>query len=177
MLMQILDHTPRWVFVLFAVLLLLGLSQLAGRRASLRRVSLLPIGMGGLSLYGAISAFANQPWVLLGWAVALALATGAVLLRRLPDGTAYDPASRMFALPGSGWPLVLMMAIFATKYVVGVSMAMNLPLALEPSFGWTIASLYGALSGVFLGRAARLWRLALPTLARPPQLAGASAGR
>jgi hypothetical protein len=173
MLIQILTHTPRWVFVLFAALLFLGLSQLAGRRAGLRRVLLLPLAMGGLSLYGTLSAFAQQPWVLLGWLAALGLACAAVMSRPVPAGSAYDPASRSFALPGSAWPLLLMMGIFFTKYAVGVALALVPALALDTGFGWAIAATYGALSGVFLGRAARLWKLALPTLALAPSLARA----
>jgi len=56
MLMQILTHTPRWVFALFAVLVVLGLSQIAGRHATLRRVTLLPVAMLALSFYGVASS-------------------------------------------------------------------------------------------------------------------------
>ncbi|HJV69013.1 DUF6622 family protein [Ideonella sp.] len=173
MSMQILSHTPRWVFVLFTVLLLLGLSQLAGRRAGLRRVSILPLAMLAWSLYGTLAAFAAQPVVLLGWLGALAAACAAVATRPLPAGTAYDPATRRFALTGSAWPLVLMMGIFFTRYTVGVLLAMSPGLASDSGFGWTVASLYGMLSGVFLGRALRLWKLALPTLAQAPSLRAA----
>ncbi len=170
MLMQILTHTPRWVFALFAALLVLGLSQLAGRRARLRRVTVLPLAMVGLSLWGTVSAFPRQPVVLLGWLAALALVAALVTRRPLPAGTAYDPASRQFALPGSAWPLVLMMGLFFTKYAVGVTLATAPALALDAGFGWVVSAVYGALSGVFLGRAARLWKLALPSVAQAPRL-------
>ena len=171
MLMQILLHTPRWVFFLFAALLVLGLSQLAGRQAGLRKVSILPLAMLGLSFYGVVSAFAGQPWAVLGWLVALTGAAAAVSSRPLPQGTAYEPATRMFALPGSATPLALMMGIFFTKYAVGVALVMSPALGQQAGFAWAISALYGALSGVFLGRAMRLWRLALPTLSRAPAAA------
>jgi hypothetical protein len=172
MLMQILLHTPRWVFGLFAVLLALGLSQLAGRQAGLRKVSILPLAMLGLSFYGVVSAFAEHPWAVLGWLVALAGAVAAVSSRPLPQGTAYEPTTRLFALPGSAVPLALMMSIFFTKYAVGVAMSLSPGLAQHAGFAWTISALYGALSGVFLGRAVRLWRLALPTFGQAPAAAG-----
>ena len=172
MLMQILLHTPRWVFGLFAVLLALGLSQLASRRASLVKVSILPLAMLGLSFYGVVSAFAEQPWAVLGWLVALAGTVAAVSSRPLPQGTAYEPSTRMFTLPGSATPLALMMGIFFTKYAVGVAMSLSPSLAQHAGFAWSISALYGALSGVFLGRAVRLWRLAMPTLGRAPAAAG-----
>ena len=98
-------------------------------------------------------------------------ATATVLARPLPAGTAYDPASRRFALPGSAWPLALMMGIFCTKLAAGVALAQHPALARSAAIGWTVSALYGALSGIFLGRAARLWRLALPTLGAAPAIA------
>ena len=172
MLMQILVHTPRWVFGLLAVLLALGVSQLAARRASLARVSMLPLAMLGLSFYGAWSAFGQaQPWVLLAWLTALGAAAVLVARRPLPAGTGYDAASRSFALPGSAVPLAMMMAIFFTKYAVGVAMTMQPGLARNATFAWLTSALYGAFSGVFLGRAGRLWRLARPA-SRPGLGAG-----
>jgi hypothetical protein len=168
MLLQILTHTPRWVYALFLVLLVLGISQLAGRRAGLRRVSLLPLAMLGLSLYGVVSSFPALPWALLPWAAGVGLAVSAVLTRPLPAGTSYDPMTRRFALPGSALPLALMMGIFLTKYVVGVSLAFSPALSQSASYATTVSALTGAVSGIFLGRAARLWRLALPTLAQAP---------
>lgn len=168
MLMQILIHTPRWVFFLFAALLALGLSQLAGRHMTLRRITVLPLVMLGLSLWGTIAAFSGQPAVLMAWLAAGAATFMLVQSQPVPAGTAYDAASRRFAVPGSAWPLVLMMAIFATKYGVGITLAFETSLAMNAVFGTTVAAVYGALSGIFLGRAARLWKLALPTISQAP---------
>jgi hypothetical protein len=168
MLMQILTHTPRWVFFLFAALAWLGISQMAGRRLTLRRVTLLPVAMLALSFYGVVSSFRDLPWALLPWAAGVALAAAAVLARRVPEGTSYEPRTRLFALPGSPLPLALIMGIFFAKYAVGVSLAMTPGLAQSVGFATVVAAISGALSGVFLGRAARLWRMALPTLAQAP---------
>src|SRR5204863_101542 len=64
--------------------------------------------------------------------------------------------------------LALMMGIFLTKYAVGVSLAFSPALAQSASYATAISVVTGALSGVFLGRAVRLWRLAMPTLAEAP---------
>lgn len=170
MLMQILLHTPRWVFGLFAVLLVAGLSQLTARRASLVKVSILPLSMLALSFYGVWAGFASQPWVLLGWLKALSVVALLVMRRPLPAGSTYDEATRSFTLPGSAVPLAMMMGIFFTKYAVGIAMAMQPGLAQSTTFAWVISLLYGALSGVFLGRAVRLWRLVRPAGATPAPL-------
>lgn len=161
MLLQILANTPKWVFALFAVLLLLGLQQMLTRRVGLTRITLLALGLSGFSLVGTVSAFADMPVALLAWLAGGALSFGLTLQRPLPAGTAYDAARQRFTVPGSAVPLALMMGLYFTKYAVGVSVALQPALARDLAFALGIASGYGAFSGVFLGRAARLWRLAM----------------
>lgn len=162
MLMQILLHTPRWVFVLFLVLLVAGLSQLAGRRVGWRRVAVLPLVFTALSFFGVVSAFGEQPLALLAWLTALGSAAAAVAARPLPGGTFFDRATRRFGVPGSAVPLGLMMGIFFAKYAAGVSLSVSPALALSAGFALPVSAAYGAMSGIFLGRALRLWRLAAP---------------
>ena len=161
MLTQILFHTPKWVFVLFATLLWLGAKQLLAGSVSLVRVTLLPIVMTGLSIYGVASAFGDSPMALLAWAATALALLGLVMQRALPASTRYDAAARQFHVPGSAVPMVLMMGIFFTKYVVGVLLAMHPELAHEVSFAVGISALYGVFTGIFTGRAIRLWRLAI----------------
>jgi hypothetical protein len=168
MLYEILAHTPIWVWTLFVAILWLGLVQTAPRSVRLRRVILLPLAMTGLSLYGCISSFGtvHSSWFM--W-VGAALATGAwVGSDELPAGIRYDAPARLFNLPGSWVPLGLMMAIFMTKYATGVMLAMHPALAYDSSVAAIVASLYGAMSGVFIGRMARLLRLAQASAAEPP---------
>jgi hypothetical protein len=160
MLMQILTHTPHWVFVIFALLLWLGSKQLFSGSVSLTRVTLLPVAMTGLSIYGVLSAF-DSPVALLGWAVTGALLLFVVQQRKAPEGTRYDVDARRFHLRGSAVPLLLMMGIFFTKYVVGVALAMHPELRHDAVLAVIVPSLYGAFSGIFAGRAARLWKMAL----------------
>jgi len=54
----------------------------------------------------------------------------------------------------------LMMAIFFTKYAVGVIQARQLPLVREPVFIGAISLCYGLFSGVFPARAVVIWRCA-----------------
>lgn len=161
MLMQILSHTPTWVFGLLAFLLWLGGRQLRAGQASLGRVALMPLAMTSLSIYGLVSAFGEHPMALLAWLLAVAVAMTVLLRRALPAGVRFDRAARTFHLPGSAVPLALMMSIFFTKYVVGVLSVMHPALVHQDIPALTVGLLYGAFSGIFLGRAVRLWRLAL----------------
>lgn len=161
MLMQILAHTPTWVFAVFGLLVLLGGKQLMPNVTSLKRVAIMPIAMMGFSLYGVLSAFAAMPLALLGWVIAAAALGLWVSRMPLPATTRYDAATRSFHAAGSPVPLALMMGIFFTKYVVGVASAMHPELPTHLGFALSIGTLYGAFSGIFAARALRLWKLAL----------------
>jgi hypothetical protein len=157
----ILKNTPTWVWGLFAALVALGMSQIRDRSVSALRVALLPAGMSLFSIWGTTSAFATAPNPVVLGAVWLAAAAAAYLLTA--GGRAagrYDPTSRVFRLPGSYVPLALILAVFLTKYAVGVEIAMQPSVVRDMGFALPIAALYGAFSGLFAGRGARLWRLA-----------------
>jgi uncharacterized membrane protein len=159
MVAQILINTPLWVWGLLAALLALGFSQVRSRTAGLGRIALLPLGLGAFSLYGTVSAFGASPTVIGSWLAATTLLLLIVTQMPLPAGAHYDGASRQFQLPGSWVPMALIMAIFLTKYVVGVSLVMHLELKANANFSLAIGTLYGVYSGIFAGRAFRLIRL------------------
>ena len=162
MFSQIIKGTPLWVWGLLAALLALGLSQLAGRQLSLRRVILVPLAMLGLSLFGMLPAFGGTGQlgpVLLAWLGAGALVT-ALMLRLAPAaGSGYDAASRRFVVPGSVLPLFLILGIFMTKYVVGIELALQPAVARDAAFALPVGLIYGAFNGLFAARALRLLRL------------------
>ena len=160
MLNQILARTPIWVWALLAALLWLGLSQTVNRTASLKRITVMPLVMIGLSLFGTVSVFGSDAQLLLAWLVAGAL-MATLMLQKAPNAAIrYDASSRLFTLPGSWVPLALILGIFVTKYVVGFMTAMQPELRHELGFSLSCATLYGAFSGIFLARALRLWQLA-----------------
>ena len=159
----ILKNTPVWVWGLLAGLMVLGLSQVRSRNASRARVTLLPVTMTALSIWGTVSAFGASPLfgtVMLVWLAMTAILLAGVASTAAPRGATYDAASRTYRIPGSWIPLVLIVAIFLVKYVVGVDLAMQPALARDSQYTLIIAALYGVFSGTFIGRAARLWRLA-----------------
>lgn len=162
-LVPVLRGTPVWVWGLFAGLLALGASQLRDRTASLARVSLMPVAMTLLSVSGTFSALGASPHRTMGiaaWLVAAALAF-AIFSRGRSAAAQYDAERRVYLLQGSVVPLLMIVGIFLVKYVVGVDLAMEPQLVQNAPYVLGIAALYGAFTGVFVGRASRLWRLSL----------------
>jgi hypothetical protein len=159
----VLRGTPGWVWGLLAGLVWLGLAQTRDRNASLLRVTLLPVAMTGLSIWGITGAFGSSSmfgYLMLAWMLVASVAFTAIGLTNPPKGTRYDAASRTFFLPGSWLPLAIIAAIFLTRYLVNVDIAVQPAFARDEQYSLAVASLYGLFTGAFLGRAARLWRMA-----------------
>lgn len=166
MLFQIIAHTPTWVFGIFLLLAWRGAKQMLTREVGLVGITVMPLAMIGFALYGVASAFGHSQaglLALVAWAVAAAVSGIWMQARPLSPRTQYDPALRKFLLPGSPWPLVRMMGIFLTKYVVGVTLVLHPGLAHDSGFALAVSALYGLFSGVFAGGTLRLWRLAIGT--------------
>jgi len=160
-ILEIIRHTPPWVWAILAAIVVLGALQMRDQRPARLRVLLLPLGLGAYSAWGALSLFGAAPGVIAAWlagALGLALAS-----RTLPwaRGVRHDPAGDRIHVPGTVWPLLLMLAVFAVRYAVVVTLVCHHEWAADAAFAAAVAGLYGALSGVFAGRALAL--LGTPT--------------
>jgi uncharacterized membrane protein len=163
MIVQILSNTPLWVWPLLAALIWLGLSQAKARTASFTRITVVPLAMTAFSLWGTVSAFGASPmfgYVMLAWMFGTAVMLAVVAPMEVPRGTTYDVESRTFGLPGSWAPMLLILGIFLIRYSVGATLTFQPGLARDGLFPLVAGALYGLFSGIFAGRAARLWRLA-----------------
>jgi len=159
MLLAILEHTPRWVWLLLVALLASGIAQSRPRRVTLTRLTVLPAALTGLSLLGVVGAFAGTA-ATAGWAVGLAAATALALALGAPPGARWQADERRLALPGSWLPLALMLGLFAVKFGVNVLLARAPQLRHAAALAATAGLAYGAFSGLFLGRALAVRALA-----------------
>ena len=160
MLVQILKHTPLWVFGLFFGLAYIGSLQSKTRLVSRHRLAILPIAMLCLSFLGVWSSFGHNLTALAPWACALIAVVTFSLALAPPRSVSYSPASKLFTVPGSWVPLALMMCIFFTKYAVAVARALNPDSSNSFAFVAVICTIYGLYSGIFLARALRVARVA-----------------
>lgn len=150
--MEIISKTPIWVFILFIVLVIVGLLQLKDRNVSVQKAIILPISMICLSFYGLISAFGLEIKSIFCWLIGLIIAVLLNLLLKLPKNSTYDTKLKIFFIKGSIIPFILIMSIFFTKYFVAVVIAKHLAILNELSFICGISFIYGVLSGLFFGR-------------------------
>jgi hypothetical protein len=156
MILEILEHTPVWVWVVFGAVMLLGLQQSRTRDISIVRATVLPVVMIVLSLSGVVGAFRHVPLALVAWAagagLSLVLARKAVAVR----GASRSVRPGHLRIPGSFIPVILILAVFITRYTAGVALAINPALAANTAVAVTLSLVYGAFSGLFWSRAQSL---------------------
>ena len=151
--MQILSHTPAWVFALFAGLLVFGLLQTRSRNVKKILAYGLPAGMVALSLSGVQSSFGIMLLPMASWAFGLIVVTLLAYLLFPHEGMSFSAESNTFYLPGSWTPLAVIMAIFLTKYVYAVMRALDAAIATSQVTAAVLSLAYGCFSGYFCARA------------------------
>ncbi len=165
MFWHIVSRTPTWVWLLLAFLIWLGYSQSKDRQASVLRTFATPVAMVGLSLYGMASVFGTAPRVWMLWLLSCTMFISLMLWLPTASGCQYDATQQRFHLPGSWIPMVVILCIFCTKYAVSISLAITPSLVLSNTFTTVIPLLYGAFSGLMMGRSAKL--IALMVSSKP----------
>jgi hypothetical protein len=171
MIATILMHTPPWVWVVLAVLVVLGLSQARARPVPGARITVLPVVVMVLSLLGVVRGF-EQPVLALGaWLAAFAGVTLGARDRLAVRGAYPDARQGRLVLPGSYVPLMVVLTLFVTKYVSAVAVAMHPTLSGDATFVAAASAAYGACAGALYARARSLRPLvrALASRTRPGQ--------
>ncbi len=159
MIVNILSHTPVWVWGLLAALMVLGLSQTRQRHVAPWRLLMLPLVLLGLGLWSMAPGFMALPLTALVWLAALGAGVALMAGRTAPAGTTWLPAAQHLRLPGSWMPMLLILVVFALRYAANVGMAINPGWRHAPTLLLPLALLYGGFSGLFLGRALALLKL------------------
>ncbi len=148
---QILLYTPRWVFGLLAGLIVLGLLQVRTRQIPVQAVFILPIAMTMMSLIGTLMDLGFTASAISCWLLGAASVT-LLLVKLSRSSLAYDYTTRKLRLQGSWIPLIVILAIFCTRYALGMSFGMNLDIVHESYFAPLMSFILGGLSGYFIAQ-------------------------
>lgn len=153
MLIQILSHTPLYVWAILAFLVWRGVVEMREREIAVSRMAVLPLVMLVLSLHDIALKFGFGPASLGAWlagCVAAALAAWKLGGTRIAAVT----APGRVLVRGSLLPLFVMLAIFGTKYATSVMLVLQ-PAAVQQAQAG-VCGLYGVFSGWFIGRLLRV---------------------
>jgi hypothetical protein len=154
MLIQILTHTPIYVWAILAFLVQRGMIAMRDRDVELRKLVMIPAVMLVLSLQDINAKFGLGGLALAAWALAAAAMALLAGLSSAPRIAASNVPGHVRVL-GSGLPLVMMMAVFFTKYVASVALSVAPQLRHDTLFACAVCGLFGVFNGWFVGRLAR----------------------
>lgn len=160
MLLQILTRTPVYVWVILALLVVRGVVASADRDMAFGKLLIIPLVMPLLSLQDISTRFDGGGVRFAFWAMA-ALLTTALVWKISPARLSTGTQPGKVLVRGSWVPLAAMMAVFVTKYVVIVMLAINPHLRTDTLFIAEACGLFGIFNGIFFGRLMRdttTWR-------------------
>lgn len=154
MIGQILAHTPVYVWALLAFLLYRGYLASQDRELTLQKLAIIPgvmlvLAVTSINTHGVLG---EAVWA--AWAAGVAVAVALVWTLSKGEIAVNRAAGTVFQR-GSWAPLMLMIAIFVTKYTVGVLSVMRPELVHGLAGSLAVTTLYGLFNGVFIGRLAR----------------------
>jgi hypothetical protein len=154
-IVQIIQHTPIWVFPLIVLVLWLGSINLRERTMPLRLLLVLPIVMLVLSIGNSIGTAAEPLFVLIDWAFSAAIGvTIGWSLTQKP--LVIDPRAGRITLPRTVVPLVVCVAIIVLRYAFGYLYGRYPELLADRTCALALIAGGALLGGVMFGRCARL---------------------
>jgi hypothetical protein len=174
--LQILAHTPLWVWALFAFLVYRGVAAMGGREVSPYRVLIVPAVFfvwGASSLLERSDGSALNVAAFLG-ALLVGAAAGGVLASLTP-APRLSPATGLLAMPGSPVALVLNCVAFAAKYAGNVALALTSGAAAHAELASVVVAIGGLFAGLFWGRTLRQFQRALQADGRTATVAALAA--
>lgn len=151
---SIVSHTPVWVFVVFAGLIVIGVRQMQSRVVSRRRLIVLPLLIAAYSLYGVAMASRGSAVALAVWLAAVCAAF--LLTRLLPSPGAVAESAATVRVPGSWMPMVVIVGLFCARYAYNVMLVIHPEVMHSSSFMALFSALFGFLGGLLLSRSVLL---------------------
>jgi hypothetical protein len=149
--LQIVIHTPLWVFAILAALIWLGIRNLKPRDVPLWSIFVLPLISLGFAP-ARIGATPDAATGLIVFLVAASVFAGAGLVAGSRVRAKLGQQNLLIGLPGSPFTLVYGLSIFAANYVLGVTFAIDRGLATDAFWGFVPALIGGALAGFVVAR-------------------------
>ncbi|MGF6204448.1 DUF6622 family protein [Pseudomonas frederiksbergensis] len=170
-MLNALQHTPLWVYVVFLLLCYDGIKTLSPTRESKTSLLITPAILLAWSLY-SLNLTLNPPLSLTCWLIAVLIGSLAALLIFSRKGIELDDPETGLILPGSFKALTLYLMFFAVNYYFGYQAEVQPELSVTLQMVLFKACTSGFVSGLFCGRTIKLYRvfrsLTQKSLARPP---------
>ena len=164
-LIDIVSHTPIWIWAVLAYVVTMTLRATRERTAGLVRLLAVPAIFIVWGLSGMLTRHTISLGLGLDWLAAACVGAALVSLVGRPVVLAVDRERSQVTLAGSWSPFVRVTAIFTAKYALGVTMAVRPDL--RESLAWADAAVSGFSVGYFLLWGVRLYAVYAAGFPRP----------
>lgn len=152
-MLEILRHTPHWVYTAFTLVIYFGLQSCFEVRARVSQLMVVPVLVAAVSLGLNLRTHGLSADIFGGWSAGVLGATTATYSLTLATGREIRRDADDLVIPGGCAVLSMGLAAFAVKFFFGYHIALG--------SAWTLGALYdrldalssGIISGFFLGRA------------------------
>lgn len=147
-----MNHVPTWVFVLFFVLLYLGIKRCYTRTLSLERLALIPAIFIVIGLRGALQLFGFSVigFILLLAGGLIGFLIGHYLVKY--SRVLADKEKRFIQVPGDISMLIMVMTIFCIEFFIHYSMEAHWVIAHPSLFKAFAMILTGSVIGISVGK-------------------------
>lgn len=151
---QIINHTPTWVWFVFAELLFVGIKALKARTVHIAQLFILPAIFLALSLHELFTAPALS-LTIIGIFISSAI-VGISAGWTMAQGFKFivDKKNWRIYIPGSALTLILVMTIFGAKYYFGYTAAAHPEVTHTLAYKVIKFAFSGGWTGIALGRLA-----------------------
>jgi hypothetical protein len=126
-ILNVLQHTPWWVFAVFALLTWLGAQALRPRDVPVWRLLITPVIFIGWGVTSLVIQSTSGPILVAHWSAAAVVGAAIAWTTSRFDSIKIDRVQRQVSRPGSASTLIRNLLIFSAKY--GLAPAAMMPAA------------------------------------------------
>ena len=146
------SQTPWWVYVLFIYLVQRGISASKTQVVSIKKLTILPLVFVALSIHTLMTSFHVNAMVIGVWLASIILGSIIGWLLICQHQFKIDRKNWLIQLPGSWMTLILILAIFISKYYFSYQLGSDPELANQTGFEFSMLGITGICTGLFVGR-------------------------
>lgn len=152
MLQLIVSHTPIWVWLVLAFLVVRGIKAMKPGETSLGKLAIVPVLFTAWGMWSINARYAGswQAWALWLVGIAAGAAIGWALLRRLQ--LRVEPTTGALWRGADYSLLPLLLVTFLVKYGFEVALAMSPELVADTGFRAAYLMTSGGFTGIFVGK-------------------------
>lgn len=145
-------NIPSWVFILFLILLYLGIKRCFTQIVSVKRLAIVPIAFVFMSLRSATHLFADDAmiWMYLTGGMVFGAFLGHFQVRNRYIRA--DKNKNLIEIPGDISMLILLMGIFAIEFFIHYSLEAHLEITSSDMFRIAAMAMSGLMVGISVGR-------------------------